>query len=159
METFGVIIRLCVLTGQRRGEVAQIKNEWLQNNTLVIPAIVAKNGRQHTVPLSSHCILLITQLTEELQKSWNYWNKPKIKLDTISVVTNWTIHDLRRTFATNCAQLGIQPVVIEKILNHASPQSLGGAVGAIYNRHSYDKEMREALELHERFVIDLISCG
>jgi integrase len=54
---------------------------------------------------------------------------------------DFTSHDLRRTAATHMAAMGVPRLVIAKILNHADQ-----AVTAIYDRHSYDKEKREALD-------------
>jgi len=64
-------------------------------------------------------------------------------IDRLSGVTNWTLHDLRRTFATRLAEMGTPPHVIERLLNHVTGQISG--VAAIYNRASYQDEMRAAL--------------
>jgi hypothetical protein len=42
------------------------------------------------------------------------------------------------------ARMGIAPHVIEKVLNHQSGVISG--VAAVYNRHGYEAEKREALE-------------
>jgi integrase len=52
------------------------------------------------------------------------------------------LHDLRRTAATNLARLGVDRVVIGKVLNHAEQE-----VTAVYDRHRYEAEKRRALEL------------
>jgi integrase len=67
----------------------------------------------------------------------------KDRLDLAMGVSNWRFHDLRRTAASGMARLGVAPHVIEKVLNHISGQISG--VAAVYNRHGYDKEKREAL--------------
>jgi integrase len=74
----------------------------------------------------------------------------KAQLDEISGVTNWTLHDLRRTAATGMARIGVAPHVIERILNHRTG-TLGGVAG-IYNRFGYLDEMRAALERWEEYV-------
>jgi hypothetical protein len=58
-------------------------------------------------------------------------------------VRTWTLHDLRRTAATKMADIGIQPHVIEAVLNHVSGHKAG--VAGIYNRSAYQKEMKTAL--------------
>ena len=63
---------------------------------------------------------------------------------------SWTLHDLRRTFATNLAELGVAPHVIERILNHVTGSI--SPLARIYNRATYQKEMRDALELYERHL-------
>ena len=59
----------------------------------------------------------------------------------------WTLHDLRRTCATNLAALGIPVHVTEKLLNHVSGTTSG--IVAVYQRHAYMDEMRDAIELWE----------
>jgi integrase len=61
------------------------------------------------------------------------------------LLPHWTPHDLRRSFATHASGLGIQPHIIEVILNHVSGFRAG--VAGIYNRHAYDAEKRTALAL------------
>jgi len=68
---------------------------------------------------------------------------------------DWTLHDLRRTFATGLASLGVQIPVIEKLLNHVSG-SFGGIV-SVYQRYDYMPEMREAIETWEVHVLRLAS--
>ncbi|MFQ5528676.1 MAG: tyrosine-type recombinase/integrase, partial [Thermoanaerobaculia bacterium] len=51
-------------------------------------------------------------------------------------------HDLRRTAATHMARMGVQRIVLAKILNHAD-----NGVTAIYDRSTYDREKREALTM------------
>ena len=67
---------------------------------------------------------------------------------------HWTIHDLRRTVATGMAELGVQPHIIEALLNHVSGHK--GGVAGIYNRATYDKEKREALNLWGEHVLSVI---
>jgi integrase len=69
-------------------------------------------------------------------------------------VTHWTLHDLRRTCATRMAELGVQPHIIGAVLNHVSGHK--GGVAGIYNRATYDKEKREALNLWAEHVTALV---
>lgn len=71
-------------------------------------------------------------------------NKRGGKPDKIKLI-NWTLHDLRRTAATNMAALGHPIHVVERILNHLSGATTGGIV-AVYQRHDYLDERRKALE-------------
>jgi integrase len=84
------------------------------------------------------------------------WTRAKERLDRLSGVTDWRIHDLRRTVASGLARDGVPPQVISAVLNH-SPKSIMG-VTAIYNRHRYDAEKRDALsrwaESVGRLVLD-----
>src|ERR671938_1883083 len=78
------------------------------------------------------------------------YGKAKAKLDAVSGVSDWTLHDLRRTVVSGMARLGIAPHVADKILNHQSGTISG--VAAVYQRHEFLKERREALDLWGRFV-------
>ena len=59
-------------------------------------------------------------------------------------VKEWTIHDLRRTAATRMADSGVQPHIIEAVLNHVSGHK--GGIAGVYNRAAYEPEKREALD-------------
>jgi integrase len=75
------------------------------------------------------------------------WGLSKASLDRAlgDTVAPWTLHDLRRTVTTRMADIGIQPHVIEQVLNHVSGHK--GGVAGIYNRSSYANEVRTALAL------------
>ena len=79
--------------------------------------------------------------------------RAKTRLDSHSGVEGWTLHDLRRTATTGMAGLGIAPHVVDKILNHKSGAIRG--VAAVYNRHGYLEERREALEAWGKRVMSL----
>ncbi|MEX2375459.1 MAG: tyrosine-type recombinase/integrase, partial [Dehalococcoidia bacterium] len=86
---------------------------------------------------------------------FNGWGKPKALLvaaiaDTGTAMPPWTLHDLRRTFATNLAAFQTPVHVTEKLLNHVSGTVSG--VAAIYNRHTYMDEMREAITKWEAWL-------
>jgi integrase len=154
---FGRIVRLCILTGQRRGEISLIRPEWLRSNALIIPASIAKNKREHTIPLTPQARALSLQAPFAVGN----WGRKKNALDKLSAVTGWVLHDLRRTFSTMLAELQIPPHVIEKILNHVSGKDALSPLAAIYNRASYMNEMREALakyEAHLTYLRPLTDC-
>lgn len=140
-DPFSTTIRLMILTGQRKGEISYFT---LEDDLLTIDRLHTKNGRTHTIPTGP----LTRQYFQPVRFSG--WSKAKARLDESSGVTDWTIHDLRRTYATVHAQLGTPIHVIEKLLNHVSG-SLSGVAG-IYNRYTYLDEMREAVQKYEDWV-------
>lgn len=154
---FGALVRLCILTGQRRGELAALQENWIAGSMLTIPASATKNGREHRLPLP-HLARSTALLTLARSTKRTSWSKPKARLDALCGVTGWTLHDLRRTFATRLAELATPPHVIERILNHAAPASLGGDIGAIYNRFQYLEEQRQALDAYEAHLSN-IGCS
>ncbi|HKD75074.1 MAG TPA: hypothetical protein VKB76_06240 [Ktedonobacterales bacterium] len=82
------------------------------------------------------------------------WSKAKTRLDGAVKIPVWRIHDLRRTCATGMADLGVQPHVIEAVLNHVSGHK--GGVAGIYNRSSYEAEKATALAIWADRVMAVI---
>ena len=89
-----------------------------------------------------------------LDKPMSGWAKMKKQLDEISGVTDWRLHDIRRTVGTNLAELEVPRLTISRILNHKE-----GGVTSIYDRHSYFKEKLSALELWGRRLDQILNPG
>jgi integrase len=144
---FSNILKLCILTGQRRGELTAIQSEWI-TDVITFPATVTKNKHEHVLPYGN--------LTKQYLKpySFNGWSKSKKRLDDAINIPSWTIHDLRRTMATIHAEIGTPVHVTERLLNHVSGTH-GGIVG-IYQRHTYLPEMIKAVETYEAHIAKII---
>jgi integrase len=152
---FGSIVEVLTLTGQRRDEVGRMA--WqdldLSRKLWVIPGEHAKNGKPHLVQLSGPTLAILGALsrTGELLFScdgktlFQGYSKAKARLNHLSGVSDWTLHDLRRTVVSGMARLGVAPHVADKILNHQSGTISG--VAAVYQRHEFLKERKHALEL------------
>jgi integrase len=67
----------------------------------------------------------------------------------------WRLHDLRRTFVTGLADLGIRPDVIELAVNHRS--GLRGGIAGVYNKSELLPERRAALERWATHVEGLVA--
>ena len=89
------------------------------------------------------------------------WSNAKVALDkrlqAAGMAAPWRLHDLRRTVATRMADLGVQPHVVEAVLNHASGHKAG--VAGVYNRSSYAAEKSAALTLWAIHVAALAEAG
>jgi integrase len=155
-DAYGRIVRLLILTGCRRAEIGDMS--WseidLARGTFTIPAERSKNHREHTLPLMpmmSNIINAVPRMatTDSLfslrGRGFGNWANTKRSLDIKSGVPDWTVHDIRRSVATRMADLGVQPHIIEQILNHQSGHRRGPA--GVYNRSSYDREVKAALAL------------
>jgi integrase len=152
---YGAMVRLLILTGQRRGEVAGM--EWdeldLENRIWTLPRERVKNDRRHEVPLSLQTIAIrgLPRIGDKYVFSVNGTapannfgdNRARLR-GLLGDMSPWVIHDLRRTVASGMARLGISLAVIEKVLNHVSG-SFAGIVG-VYQRHEFAEEKRAALE-------------
>ena len=147
---YGLVIRLCILLGTRKGETSAIRKEWITSD-LAVPAEATKNGRMHVLPLTNAAKHHAEQLASGPRTVWNSWNK----LRKQSGFADWTIHDLRRTFATRHAQLGTPPHIIERLLNHITRTEIS-PLAQIYNRYKYLPEMREALVAYEAHLETVI---
>jgi len=165
-DDYGRIVRLLILTAQRRDEVGAIA--WgeldLQSALWSVPKERTKNGLPHDVPLSSAALEVLHPVPERAGRSLVFgegkggfqgWSKAKAALDkriseTGVKVRPWRLHDIRRTVATRLGDLGTLPHVVEAILNHVSGHKAG--VAGVYNRATYAKEKREALDAWARRV-------
>jgi integrase len=142
-----------MLTAQRREEIGGLRWAEVEQGKLVLPASRTKNGRAHEVPLSAPAQAIIDSTHRILDReavfseadAFANWSGEKAALDERCSVKDWTVHDLRRTAATRMADLGVAPHIVEAVLNHVSGHKAG--VARVYNRASYAKEKREALEL------------
>ena len=83
------------------------------------------------------------------------WQIDKDRLDERCGVSDWVIHDLRRTGSTGMGDIGIQPHVVEAVLNHVSGSKAG--VAGTYNKAMYLKEKREALNKYAEYVLTIVS--
>jgi integrase len=83
------------------------------------------------------------------------YSKAKARLNRLSGVSDWTLHDLRRTVVSGMARLGVAPHVADKILNHQSGTISG--VAAVYQRHEFLVERKQALKLWGEHV-QALSC-
>lgn len=111
-----------------------------------------KGNRPHAIPLGDMASAILGERPKPLlfagdrgKRFTNFSNMEK-EFDRLNI-PGWTLHDLRRTFATEWAKLGIPPHVPERMLAHSTSTISG--VAAIYNRHSYLPEMREAVSIFE----------
>jgi integrase len=86
---------------------------------------------------------------------YSRWTEAKTSLDMrIGLLSPWVVHDLRRTVATGMADIGIQPHIIEAVLNHVSGHK--GGVAGIYNRANYANEKAEALARWDGHVATIV---
>jgi integrase len=149
--SFNAIIRMLILTGQRRTEVAGMTWDEIAPDlsAWTIPENRAKNGRAHIVPLSPQAQAIIKAahgrefVFQGRAGAFSGFSSSKIALDENSGVKGWRLHDLRRTMATGLQRLGVRLEVTEATLNHVSG-SRAGIVG-IYQRHEWAEEKRAAL--------------
>jgi integrase len=164
------IIRLCLVTGQRLGEVAGMRQTELDLKSRLwrLPPARTKNKTEHSVPLSDLAMTIIEEALADVGADSELVFaggdgtaiSPRLiagvvlgsRLPTKAYptgrcpVADWSMHDLRRTALTQMAVLGVAPVVLGFVANHRST-TRGGVTLAHYVFHSYENEKRAALEL------------
>ena len=138
--------RLLLLTGQRREEVSYAVIG--PSNTLVIPSYITKTKEASVIPMTNS---IAYEYNRKTYVHPSGYSKALKELHRRSGTKDWRIHDLRRTFASSLAMLGVDPWLIERLLNHRIP-----GVKGIYNRYSYLKEKKQALILLDNYIQTLI---
>ncbi len=143
-------LKLVLVTAQRPGEVLGASWKEIEGEWWTIPGEKTKNGIPHRVPLSSLALELMGARGEGLL--FPSPKNPQVPIEVTALahavrrnreaikVENFTPHDLRRTAASHMTGAGIPRLTVSKILNHAEQ-----GVTAVYDRHSYDREKRQAL--------------
>lgn len=183
---FGPVVRLLLLLGQRREEVAGMTWAEVRRDPpmWLLPATRTKNGQAHMVPLVPEALAVLDALapapTEEGRpivwpgKGFVFtttgktavsgYSKAKARLDSLIgkldagdlTFEAWRLHDLRRTLATGMQRLGVRFEVTEACLNHVSGAKAG--VAGIYQRHDWKEEKRDALTRWAGHVVEITKC-
>jgi integrase len=177
-DDYGKIVRLLLLTGARRQEIGSLR--WseidLEKAVVQLPPERTKNGHPHAIPLSPFALSIIGA-ARQVDRDFLFGHGPagfrgwrnafdalvervrehRQKAGGLPPMEPWTVHDLRRTFATGLGDLGVQPHVIEAALNHFSGAKRG--VAGTYNKSAYQKEVAAALTLWAEHVRVLVEGG
>jgi integrase len=158
-----------ILTGQRREEIGGLRWSEITDAGIELPAERTKNAQAHTIPLSGPAHAIIRALPRHDGREFVFgrgeggysgWSRSKARLDERIAEMNrqplpgWTLHDLRRTAVTEMAEIGIQPHVIEAVINHISGHK--GGVAGIYNKASYTGEKTTALARWADHVLSVV---
>lgn len=164
---FGVLVKLLLATAQRRDDWAEAKWSELSGldtayPLLTVPAARYKVGRIHEVPLPPLALGLLRSLPRFANSDWIFtvdgkkpmssFTRPKDKLDEESGVTDWTLHDLRRTGRTLMADLELPDETAERVLGH----SLGGLMET-YNISRHRKQKMAALVALEAELLRIVN--
>jgi integrase len=162
---YGGIAELLTLTAQRREEVARVTSDEfdIEQRIWTLPKARTKNGKPHIVHLSNQAIVVLKRAHKigpfifslDGARPFQDFSRAKRKLDQLSGVKDWRLHDLRRTCVSGMARLGISPHVADKILNHQAGTITG--VAAVYQRHDFLAERKDALERWGAHVAKIVA--
>ncbi|MBB5696107.1 tyrosine-type recombinase/integrase [Muricoccus pecuniae] len=183
VHDYGRVVRLLLLTGARREEVGGLAWGEIEGGVWMLPRARSKNGLPHEVPLGPLAMAQLPEKREGRdlvfgtgEGGFSGWSKCKAAMDVRIAAARakafaaahgrvpkpdevppmvWTLHDLRRTFATGVSEKGIEPHIVEAVLNHASGAARRGVAGT-YNRAAYREPKRAALALWEAHVREVV---
>lgn len=145
------IVKALVYTGQRRAQFANFDPAWVEGETFVFPGKIMKSHRVHTIPATPYMLELAAKLVAH-----NGWSKSKVRMDEKTGVTGYVLHDIRRYFSSTMARLGVPIHVTEYLLDHRATVS---GVAAVYNRYSFQPEMRDALTRYEGHLSAILASA
>jgi integrase len=166
------IIKLCLITAQRVGEVSgmSVSELDLKAREWRLPASRTKNSFPHVVPLSDTAIGIIREAMADAGKREQLFPCGEGSLPPVAVartiqranaakrfgIAPWSAHDLRRTALTQMARLGVAPIVLGHVANHRTTTKAGVTL-AVYSQYTYDKEKRAALDLWDERLQAIIA--
>jgi integrase len=166
---FGPLYRLLLLTGARKSEVSGAR--WpefaLDKKVWLVPPERFKSNATHLLPLSDQAIAILNDLprftkgdhlfsTTFGEKPVAGFSKAKTRLDalmTARLSAPWVTHDIRRTVRTKLASLRVPDQVAEMVIGHGRK-----GLQRVYDQHTYEPEMREALELWAGLLRDIVTA-
>ena len=161
-----IALKLILLTGKRTTEIIYGRWSEIQDDWWITPSQKSKTGVMNRTPLLSLSQALIGKLQSLSGHSvWLFpspWKEEPIRVDSVCravhrlrqslEIPHWTSRDLRRTVATHMGRIGVPDPIIGKVMNHTD-----GRTTAIYNRHGYNNEKRNALQLWDRELTRIIA--
>jgi len=168
-----MLIKFLLLTGQRTGEARQLEwSELTTDNVWQIPSSKTKNKSPHKVPLSSGAMGIINHMKSVSNGRYAFPGKksgcniggccldPNMASHHFQRAVKqfgWertTVHDLRRTMRSKLSELGVAPMVAEKVLNHKIP-----GIISVYDHHEYFNEKQDALQRWDDLLQSILNDG
>ena len=154
-EPWGPLFRLLLLTLARREEVAGMRWSELSQDlsTWTIPSTRMKRGNAHVVTLPEAAREALCSVTRVRDRDLVFsttgktpvsgFTKAKAALDKAAKVTDWRLHDFRRTGVSSLAAMGFDSIVADKLLAHQASKL--SDVARVYQRHDFATERKAAL--------------
>jgi integrase len=162
---YGPLYRMLLLTGARKSEASDARwSEFdLKKKIWTVPAERFKSNATHLVPLSDQAMAVLESIPRFTKGdhlfSANFGDKPvggfskaKARLDKLMGAPPWVIHDIRRTVRTRLASLRVPDMVAEMVIGHGRR-----GLQRVYDQHTYEAEMREALERWAARLRDIVT--
>ena len=150
--TFGAILRLALLTAQRRGKIVTMKwTDVTVDGEWCIPSEDREKGSGGALVLPEAALAIIRKQRRNGDNKYVFagrgdgyfwgWSPSKRAFDAKAKIEPWRVHDLRRTARSLMARAGVRPDIAERVMGHA----IQGVEG-VYDRHPYRDEKADALK-------------
>ena len=149
-------LRLCLLTGQRQGNVLGMRVGQIRDDLWIIPASETKTNREYRVPLSGAALDIIKSLDAS---DWMFKGGPRDLIGTVHAavckrlgIEGYTVRDARHTFAENMDRLGVPRHIWSGIMGHKQ-----GGIGDVYSGYGHDDERRDAVEKWADKIMQIVA--
>jgi integrase len=158
-SVFGALIRFLLLTGARRSEGAEMKWVEITASEWTSPATRNKVRQELVRPLSGAALAIVEAqvsagdfvFSRDGRRPLVAFTELKATLDETSGVSDWRLHDLRRTSRSLMSRAGVPSDHAERCLGHV----IGGVRG-VYDRHTYREEMLIAYEKLASLIAQIV---
>jgi integrase len=159
----GPLVKMLLLSGQRRSEVAEMRWSELAGDLWTIPHQRMKMKSAHVVPLVPAVLELLDTLPRFERGDYvfsNTWGRlpvrefrgPKLRIDALTGSSGWVLHDLRRTMRTHLSALPVSSEVKELVIGHTKK----GLV-RVYDQYNFLDEKKQALALWTQRLLKIVS--
>jgi integrase len=161
--TFGAIVRLLLLTAQRREKVAAMKWGDVIDGVWKISSEAREKGNAGVLPLPDTAVKIIRKqprfdgnefvFAGRGEAHFKGYSKAKAAFDAkLKKVKPWVLHDLRRTSRSLMSRAGVSSDHAERVLGHAIP-----GVEGIYDRHDYIEQRGDALRKLAKLIDTILT--
>jgi integrase len=164
--SFGHLVQLGMLTGLRRSELAALRWDWidLKELRITIPGEYMKNGREYALPITTGIARLLEMIPN---RGAGLVFPSERRLGGATMLSGWSqlvarlrrdsgvdvsLHDLRRTYRSALADLGVREEIAEAMIAHRRPDLV-----ARYNRAELWAQRRAAAEAYDGWVSQIVA--
>ena len=164
---FGPFVKLLLLTGVRREELAGMRRDEIDFDAglWTVPAERSKTGASIRIPLSNRALEVLRDVPNTKgvfvfsttgKAPVSGYSRMKRKLDGLSGVIGWRLHDFRRTMVSAMVDIGIDATTADRCLNHTGAATMS-TVQRVYQRSDLLDPRRRAMDAWGRRVEQILN--
>jgi integrase len=168
-EPMQSLLKMLMITGQRLGETSKMKWSDIHNRTWIIPQADTKNKSSHEVPLPNTALNILKKMksindtTEYVFASQRdktghltYFKGAIDRIRKATMLNDFRLHDLRHIVATEMIGLGVEFIIVGKVLNHKG-LSANNAITSRYINDDMIEQKTKALNIWAGHLTELTS--